>query len=124
MAQAMGMEDPCEFKGELAADNASALAWVAARSDQEACLNSPFLSCHSLLHFCVQVIEQREKIITKIEADAAAFRASGACDAWLKHADAGVRKISAGVNGPILESIVDEAAHCAVCCPELFRNGA
>jgi len=53
MAHAMSMEDPCVFKGVLAADNASALAWVAARSDQEACLHSPCYSSCSLLHFCV-----------------------------------------------------------------------
>jgi len=94
-----------QSKPEVPRDVSDALEWVAARSAQ-------------------RVMEEREAIISSIEADAKMMWASGACEKWFGVCDAEVREVAATVNGPLMHELALRAEHCDVACVDFFRQGA
>jgi len=65
----------------------------------------------------------RETIITGIEDWGARLRQEGACEAWLDGVDPQIRRISDGVNGPLLYELAKLADHVDTGCIEFFREG-
>ena len=70
------------------------------------------------------VFEDREETMQCIERHAQKLWASGEVDRWFLGCDAGVRRVSRGVNGPLLDDLVEAADHCDHACPDMFRHGA
>ena len=50
-------------------------------------------------------------------------RRSGACAEWLGRASAGIRQLSANVNGPLLYELAVQIGFIDLCCIEFFRTG-
>ena len=90
---------------DVSADVWAAVDWVNARSS-------------------AQINAERECFICDIEAEARALHESGAVAQWFAGADAGVRKVATGVNGPLMESLAARAVFQDAVCIEFFRCGA
>ena len=63
-------------------------------------------------------------MICAIESDARRLKENGSVDAWLGGADESTKVISAEVNGPLLELLLQAANHEDRECANLFRYGA
>ena len=65
----------------------------------------------------------RETIICGIEDWGKRLREEGACKAWFDGVDPQIRRISEGVNGPLLYELARLADHIDLACIEFFRTG-
>ena len=88
-----------------------------------------------------QVLEERETMMRRLEADASALwceppidstfaqgafntcRRDGSCSRWLKHASHKVKKLAQTVNGPMLEKLARRVGFEDVGCVDMFRTG-
>ena len=98
------MQDPCCAERSLHSDAAAAVDWI-------------------IGHEAVDVIARREEAICRIEALGHDLLRTGACDNWFNGCDAGVKRVAAGVNGPLMELLVKETGHCDAQCPLIFKHG-
>jgi len=71
-----------------------------------------------------QINAERERLICDIEAEARALHVSGDVARWHVGADAGVRKVATGVNGPLMEALAARTVFQDAACIEFFRLGA
>lgn len=78
--------------------------WLAARSAKE-------------------VRAERMRVIEKIERMATLLSERGDAHAWFEKADAELRGVAAGVNGPLLVALAELAGFCDVECIDLLRRG-
>jgi len=72
----------------------------------------------------VEVRRYREDMVVEIESWAADFKESGLRCKWLEGADPATRQVAQGVNGPLMEKLIDLTAHVDTSCPQLFRKGS
>ena len=70
------------------------------------------------------IIAERERIIQSIEDEARELHASGAVHKWFDGADAGVRTVAQGVNGPLLRELAVRTDFQDLACVDFFRAGA
>ena len=98
-------DDPFSSKVVLHADIIAAIEWQAARSADE-------------------VMHAREKVVCEIEALGARLWANGTVADWYRGCDWAIARVSATVNGPLLEMLCAAARHGDPACIEFFRKGA
>ena len=79
--------------------------------------------CARLCCACLQVMKEREAIITDLEKRAAQYWQSGQCERWMSGADPHVKRVSATVCGPLIEELCDSTRYWDKTCVELFRKG-
>ena len=63
-------------------------------------------------------------LLSGLEEAAQAMWNDGRCAQWLKSADAGVARVSATVNGVMIEELCRSIGYSDAACAELFRVGA
>ena len=102
--EALNGEDPFELVGELPLDVEEALAWQESRTPLE-------------------VIQEREAIMTNLEAAGQAMWEKGLCADWLRGADTWVAKVSATVNGVLLTDLCRAIDYRDFECVEMLRTG-
>ena len=98
-------DDPFSSTVVLHADIIAAIEWQAARSADE-------------------VMQAREKVVCEIEALGARLWANGTVAGWYRGCDGAIARVSATVNGPLLEMLCAAARHGDPACIEFFRIGA
>ena len=102
--KALAAPDPFAVSLELEQDVVQALAWQGAREPWD-------------------IMQQRENILERIEAQAQALLKSGERDKWFSNASEDTKRLTATVNGPLFEQLIKEAGHPDVKCADLFREG-
>lgn len=99
------MDDPCRPRAQLPSDVADTIRWIATTSAEEVRL-------------------YREGVTRRIEEQGVRLKRSGACEKWLRQCDGNIQTLCAGVNGPLMEALIQEVGHCDEDCTALFRQGA
>jgi len=102
--QAFEMDDPCKCTAKVSPEMHKVIAWMGQHTAEE-------------------VYDFRENVMVWIEQAAAEFKNSGECEAWFEGCEPAVAKISAKINGPLMEMLIDAAEHSDKGCPSLFQNG-
>ena len=97
---------PCAHaQADVSSDLEHALRWQAERSPEE-------------------VVSLREATMQALEAAGAEMWEKGWCEDWLKGADASVAKVSATVNGPMLQDLCRAVGYGDSECVNMFREGS
>ena len=89
----------------IPADVDAALAWQAARTPE-------------------QVINEREHIMSTLEAVGRRMWQDGSCQRWMHGADETIACVAKSVNGPLLEDLCKAAAYEDAACLDFFKHGA
>ena len=97
-------DDPFLSSFVVPADVAAAIEWQSSRSAAE-------------------VMHEREKVMCEIEALGAQFWQNGTVGKWYQGCDEAIAKVSATVNGPLMERLAAAAGHGDPACIEFFRKG-
>ena len=97
-------DDPFNSKVVLHTDVVDAIKWQSARSAAE-------------------VMHAREKIVCEIESLGARLWQDGSVATWYRGCDDTIARVSATVNGPLLERLAAAARHGDPACIEFFRRG-
>ena len=100
----MSGSDPFELEGELPPGVEEALAWQASRT--------PF-----------EIVQERETIMSNLEAAGQAMWGKGLCAEWLRGGDANAAKVSATVNGVMMADLCRAVDFHDFECVEMFRAG-
>jgi hypothetical protein len=74
-------------------------------------------------HSPQEVNMYREQATQRIEQLAEEYTKAGDVQAWFANADPGVKRVAAGVNGPLMEHLIKETGFTDTTCAELFREG-
>ena len=126
------MAAPVEAHAQLSAKDEGMLQFVADAWNDRECFKSEVQLPDDVLE-CFDWMQERsekdamlcrEAVISAIEHDASAFIASGQVEAWFSNADASVRQVACGFNGPLLEMLLRTCKHVDPGCADLFRQGA
>ena len=102
--QALDGPDPTVHQSTLEPDVETALNWMANLRPEE-------------------VIEERERVMRRIERRAATLVRTGKVEEWFAGCPVEVRMVAEHVNGPLMEELVKEAGHADTSGPDLFRKG-
>ena len=70
-----------------------------------------------------QIMEEREEMICMLELASHKMWESGLCDKWFQGADDTLKKVTKGVNGPLLAALLQASGHVDCNCTELLRRG-
>ena len=70
------------------------------------------------------VINEREKVMKRIETRAAELVSSGEVERWFSQADQQTKMGSEGINGPLWRELAEETGFTDANCVESFRHGA
>ena len=68
-------------------------------------------------------MRQREEMITRLEWANEQLWKSGKCQQWFGQCDDGIKRVSEGVNGYLLQELLRASRHCDLAVVELFRKG-
>jgi hypothetical protein len=71
-----------------------------------------------------QVMARREEAVRRVEQRAEWLVQTGKAKKWLRSADKRIRKVSRGVNGPLLEELATLTGFGDASCVQAFREGA
>ncbi len=67
-------------------------------------------------------MRQREEMITRLEWANEQLWKSGKCQQWFRQCDDGIKRVSEGVNGYLLQELLRASRHCDLAVVELFRE--
>ena len=70
-----------------------------------------------------ETIRYREHVISSLECAGKEMWSNGTCSRWLSNADADVAKVSATVNGTMLEDLCKSVGYEDIDCIDFFRKG-
>ena len=121
---AIAKDWPGERVVKLPPDVHEALLWCRNKPAEKACFGGAAVlgMRPSTQHLYLQIMQEREAIVQRIENRAAELWSSGTAESWHRHTEPQTRRVAGDVCGPLLEELARDISWPDMAAIDMFRE--